>query len=98
MGIDRRGAYDRLAVLGTYMAAKGLVTKLTADGLRVSNPQVKGGEEAADTVTCRPRPEDGDELWFYTGRQEPITPAYDIIDAAVHIIGHLNRRAGGEER
>ncbi|GLZ14083.1 hypothetical protein Acsp04_43180 [Actinomadura sp. NBRC 104425] len=98
MGTDRMGAHDRLAALGTFMAAKGLVTKLTANGLRIANPQVNSGEEAADTVTCRPRPEDRDELWFYNGGQEPIAPAYSVIDAALHIIGHLNRRAGGEER
>lgn len=95
MAPDGTAAYDRLAALHTHLLARGLTAKLTPQGLRISNPQVSGccDKAAADLVTCRPRPEDGGALWFYTSWQEPIGPADDIIDASVFIIGYLNRRA-----
>jgi hypothetical protein len=47
-------------------------------------------------ITCRPRPEDGGVSWFFTSWREPIAPSDQITDAALFVLGYLNRRP--EER
>ncbi|MEU6034464.1 hypothetical protein ABZ801_03575 [Actinomadura sp. NPDC047616] len=78
--------YDRLRALAEQLARSGVkVTGL----LGVATP------DAADTITCREREDDGDRLWFFIGAGEPIAEADDehLDDAAVLVLGHLNRRA-----
>ncbi|TDE34996.1 hypothetical protein [Actinomadura sp. 6K520] len=87
----------RLAALAAHLAARKLDVDLSAAGLRVTNPQVKGccTKNAADTISCRPRDEDGAALWFFTSWGEPIAPADRLTDAAVFVLGSLAVR---EER
>ena len=100
---DPRGGYDPLAALGAHLSARRLKVDLTANGLKVENPQVRGCcaevRNASDTITCRRRPEDFDRVWFFTSWQEPIAPADEIADAALYVLGYLNRHqdAAGAE-
>ncbi|MFC7731236.1 hypothetical protein [Actinomadura keratinilytica] len=47
------------------------------------------------TITCRPRPEDGGRLWFFTDDGAPVSEADGVheADAILHILGCLARRA-----
>ncbi|TDB93552.1 hypothetical protein [Actinomadura sp. 7K534] len=94
---ERRTPEVRLAALAAHLAARKLDVDLSAAGLRVTNPQVKGccAKNAADTVSCRPREEDAAALWFFTSWGEPIAPADRLTDAAVAVLGYLAAR---EER
>ncbi|GLZ16119.1 hypothetical protein Acsp04_63540 [Actinomadura sp. NBRC 104425] len=79
--------YDPLAALGRKLAVQGLTVTTM---LRVA--------DAAGvwlTITCRPRPEDGGRLWFFTGAGEPIseTGGGHERDAVLYILGRLARRA-----
>jgi hypothetical protein len=84
---------DPLAALGAHLAAHGFKVDLTADGLRVINPKVGGCcaevPYAADTITCRPRRDDGDRLWLWTSWGEPLAEADRITDATMAIRGNL---------
>ncbi|GLZ11334.1 hypothetical protein Acsp04_15690 [Actinomadura sp. NBRC 104425] len=82
--------YDPLSALGTSLGADGLTVARTADGLQVTNEDVPG---ATDTITCRPRPEDGGRLWFWTGRGEPLAEADHLRDAILYVRVHLRRCA-----
>jgi hypothetical protein len=44
-----------------------------------------------ETITCAPRPSDGDRLWFWTSERKPITEAETdrVPDAAMAITGTL---------
>ncbi|TDC62428.1 hypothetical protein E1200_25770 [Actinomadura sp. GC306] len=87
----------RLAALAAHLTARKLDVDLSAAGLRVTNPQVKGccAQNAADTISCRPRAEDAGALWFFTSWGEPIAPADRLTEAAVFVLGYLAAR---EER
>lgn len=91
-----RDAEARLAALGAHLGARRLKVELTEGGLRVENPDADGccldAPRPCDTITCRPRPEDGGVLWFYTSWQEPIAPADQVIDTTVAILGYLSGR------
>ncbi|WP_165495316.1 hypothetical protein [Actinomadura roseirufa] len=39
----------------------------------------------ADTITCEPRRDDGDRLWFWTSWSKPIAEANHIVDAALAV-------------
>lgn len=96
--MDERMAPEvRLAALAAHLAARKLDVDLGPDGLRVTNPQVKGccAKNAADTVSCRPRDEDAGSLWCFTSWGEPIAPADRVTEAAVFVLGRL---AAKEER
>lgn len=96
--MDERMAPEvRLAALAAHLAARKLDVDLGPDGLRVTNPQVKGccAKNAADTVSCRPRDEDAGSLWYFTSWGEPIAPADRVTEAAVFVLGRL---AAKEER
>ena len=91
---------DPLARLAAYLTGQGLRAESVSRGLRVTDPQAAGCRtpHAADTITCRPRPEDGGRRWFWTSWGEPIAEAHRIADAALIIRGHLargGRRDGG---
>ena len=93
---DRMATGDPLAALGAHLAARGLKVEYAADGLKVANPDVRGccAEVAheSDTITCRRRPEDSiGSRWFYTSWGHPIAPVYLLEDAALYVVGYLNR-------
>lgn len=85
---DGRTPELRLAALAAHLAARKLDVGLDSHGLRVRKPQANG-DGAADTISCRIRPEDGGRLWYFTSRGEPIAPADRVTDAAVFVLGHL---------
>ncbi|XVQ10402.1 hypothetical protein ACQP1W_49170 [Spirillospora sp. CA-255316] len=95
---DGRSITDPLARLAAFLGGQGLKTEVTERGLKVVNPEITGccSANAADMVTCRPRPEDFGRLWFWTSWGEPIAEAGHIVDAALIIRGNLARRALGE--
>ncbi|WP_131737816.1 hypothetical protein [Actinomadura roseirufa] len=66
--------------------AFGLETVLQRRKLIVINPKAPGCcpdvPRPADTVTCKPRAEDGERLWFFTSWGKPIAEADRIVDAA----------------
>ncbi|WP_131738395.1 hypothetical protein [Actinomadura roseirufa] len=82
-------AYGRLGALMSRLHAYGLETDLRRGELVVINPKVPGCcvdlPRAADTITCRPREDDGGRLWFHTSWGEPIAQANHIIDAALTV-------------
>ncbi|WP_301177323.1 hypothetical protein [Actinomadura geliboluensis] len=82
---------DALAV--RIDAIPGLTHERTSTGVRIRNPAVPGccefARRRADHVTCRRRPDDFNELWFWTSWGEPITRADDVVGASVRIIGYL---------
>jgi hypothetical protein len=95
---DRKSITDPLARLAAFLGGQGLKAEPTERGLRVVNPEIAGccSAHAADTITCRPRPEDGGRLWYWTSWGEPIAEADHIVDAALIIRGNLARRALAE--
>ncbi|GLW64664.1 hypothetical protein Arub01_29080 [Actinomadura rubrobrunea] len=96
---DRTGEFDHsgpLAALAMNLSARRLAVTTTPRGLRVVNKDVPGccddSRYASDTVSCRPRAEDGGTLWFFTSWGEPIAPADQVEDAAMYIHACLSRR------
>ncbi|MBX6768490.1 MAG: hypothetical protein IRY90_15280, partial [Actinomadura rubrobrunea] len=91
MTTNRTGAsdsYDPLAALAVHLSARRLTVNTTADGLRVVNKDVPGccgAWYAADTVSCRPREDDGGTPWFFTSWGEPIAPADQVEDAGMYV-------------
>ncbi|WP_131735724.1 hypothetical protein [Actinomadura roseirufa] len=87
-------AHVRLGALTSRLHAYGLHTVLQRRRLTVVNPNRPGccaaSPRPADTITCRPRPDDGGRLWFFTSWGTPITEACHIIDAALTIASTLN--------
>jgi hypothetical protein len=81
--------HDRLAALGAYLKPHGFVTELGAKGLVVRHPQHR---DVADTITCRPREDDGGRLWFFTSWQEPLAEADRLFDVVTQIKGYLVKR------
>ncbi|MWA01522.1 hypothetical protein F8568_014265 [Actinomadura sp. LD22] len=82
---------DPLAALAAHLSAHRLTVELTSRGLRVANPDVPGccAETRSDLITCRARPEDFGNAWFWTSWGEPIARADRVTDAAVVIRGYL---------
>jgi hypothetical protein len=76
------------------LVGQGLKAELTDKGLKVVNPQIAGccSAHAADTITCRPRTDDGGRMWFWTSWGAPIAEAHQIPDAALIIRTNLARR------
>jgi len=93
---ERADTRDPLWPLSLRLSMRGLVVERGADGLRVA---VEGDPDACDTITCRPRPEDGGRPWFWTSRGEPIAEAdgEHTDDAALYVMMHLAERSGGAE-
>lgn len=94
---ERTSTENRLAALGAHLASRGFTIDLTGRGLRVRNTNIAGCcseiAHAGDTISCRPRPEDGGRLWFFTSWGEAIAEADRIIDATMFIRGYLSGRA-----
>jgi len=69
---------------------------MTADGLRVVNKDVPGccdgSRHASDTVSCRPRQDDGGTPWFFTSWGEPIASANQVEDAGMYVHAYLSRQ------
>lgn len=78
----------RLAALRVRLAMHGLEVELTTSSLAVTAP---GDHESRLTteIVCKPRPSDGNRLWFWHSWGEPIDAADHVIDAAVSVIGAL---------
>jgi hypothetical protein len=85
-----------LAALGAHLGAHGFAVELTDRGLKVSNPEVAGCcpevAHASDTITCRPRPEDGGRLWFFSSWGQPLAEADRITDALIAVKINLAAR------
>ena len=78
--------YDRL---------RALAEQLSRSDVKLTGLLSVATEDAADTITCQPREDDGGRLWFFTGDGTPISEADDahLDDAAILVLGHLARRA-----
>jgi len=85
--------YDPLFALGASLGADGLKITYTAGRFHVTDEDRPG---AGDTITCRPRPDDGGRLWFFTGAGEPLAEAAHLPDAILHLRAHLRRCADQE--
>ncbi|GLZ05006.1 hypothetical protein Acsp03_24720 [Actinomadura sp. NBRC 104412] len=94
------GPPARLFELQNALHRHGLDATLTARGLVVRNYHAPGccidNPCAADTITCRPRHDDGDRLWFYTSWNHPFAEADParIPDAALTVRSYLTRDYG----
>ncbi|WP_131738365.1 hypothetical protein [Actinomadura roseirufa] len=92
-------AYARLGALMSRLHAYGLETVLQRRKLIVVNPEASGCcddvPRLADTVTCRPRRDDGGRLWFWTSWGEPIAEANHIVDAALTVATTLRAVTSG---
>lgn len=84
-------APGRLAALREHLAARGYQVELKPAGLTVVAP-VGDGPRLSDEIVCKPRPSDGNRLWFWTSWGDPIAEADRIVDAAVVIGGNLRPR------
>lgn len=89
---DRTTDDTALAVLGAFLTGCGLAAEPVGNGLRVENPQVQGCcALRADTITCRPRDEDG-RVWFWSSWGEPIARTDRVTLAALAILEYLDAR------
>ncbi|WP_131894098.1 hypothetical protein [Actinomadura rubrisoli] len=86
-GTEHPHAYPLLYTLANALAARGFTTSLGARAVTVARP----GDASlrTQTITCKPRPIDGDRLWFFDALGEPIAQADQVIDAAVIIAADL---------
>jgi hypothetical protein len=95
-GNGHNGPVARLAALAMHLGARGLDVAATDDGLVARN---RNRPDAAHTITCGPRRDDGDRLWFFALGGWPIAEADRIIEAAVAISGLLtSAELEGDER
>lgn len=77
----------RLAALAMHLGTRGLDVDVTRDGLLARRPN---RPDTAHAITCRPRREDADRLWFFAGTAEvPIAEADQIFEAAIAICALL---------
>lgn len=85
---DAHEVQRRLAALGAHMRGRRLNTDLNDGSLRVAVP----GKPEVDTITCRPRPSDGDRYWYWNGKKQPIAQAEPehIPDAGARIAADLH--------
>lgn len=94
---DATSQTDPLALLGAHLGAHGFKVELTVRGLKVTNPQVAGCcdevPHVADTITCRPRRDDGGRIWFFTSWREPIAEADRVVEAKMVILRRLAGRS-----
>ena len=80
---QRLKSYDDLE---PSFADHGLIVRAVApNGCCQDSPRL------ADTIVCRPRPDDGGRSWFFTSWGKPITESDRLVDAAVYIHGSLTR-------
>lgn len=86
-------AQARLGALMQRLDLYRLDVRLKLDGLLVTNPFrdgcCDGSPEPGDTVTCRPRPDDGGRLWFAHSWGEWISEADRVVDAAMCVASRL---------
>ncbi|TDD62275.1 hypothetical protein [Actinomadura rubrisoli] len=96
-GSEHPHAYPLLYALGNALDRRGFTTSVGARAVTVA----RRGDVSlrTQTITCKPRPIDGDRLWFFDALGEPIAQADHVIDAAVIIAADLAPRdvaTGGE--
>jgi hypothetical protein len=96
---DLRNGYHaptaRLAALAMHLGTRGLDIDATPEGGLIARDP--GRPDTTHTITCRPRPDDADRLWFYVSADTPIAEADRIFDAAVAICGLLTPGDSGGE-
>ncbi|WP_131740332.1 hypothetical protein [Actinomadura roseirufa] len=102
--VEHPDAYSRLGALMTRLHVYGLETVLQRRKLIVINPKAPGCcdyvPRLADTITCKPREDDGGRLWFVTSWGEPIAEANHIVDAALTVattLGAATSESGAGE-
>lgn len=91
---DAREVQRRLAALGAHMRGRHLNTDLNDGSLTVAVPGKPEDDTVACTITCRPRPSDGDRYWYWNGQRQPIAEAEPehIPDAGARIAADLRAR------
>lgn len=97
---DARNGYSapvaRLAALAMHLGTRGLNVDVTREGLFARDPN---RPDTAHSITCRPRPEDADRLWFFARTEEvPIAEAEQIFEAALAICALLTAGDKGDHR
>lgn len=91
---DAREVRTRLTALSGHMRGRRLNTDLNDGSLTVAVPGEPGDDTVACTITCRPRPSDGDRYWYWNGQMQPIAEAEPehIVDAGDRIAADLRAR------
>lgn len=90
--VESPHVYPALYELRQRLRAHDLETELKEGRLLVlAPPNADGAPRLGDTVECRPRPVDGDRLWFFIGG-DPIEQASHVTDAAIAIASRLHRQ------
>ncbi|TDC43370.1 hypothetical protein E1281_35260 [Actinomadura sp. KC345] len=79
---------SRLTALRERLAIYGFHVELVSSSLVVTAP-VDHGVRLSTEIVCKPRPSDGDRLWFWHSWGEPIDAADHVVDAAVSVVGAL---------
>lgn len=81
--------HEHLYALGqTVGAYEGVTTSLKDSTLYVA--LITGGR--AERVTCAPRPDDGNRLYFWDSLREPVAPV-GSPDAPLEVVRRLRERA-----
>jgi hypothetical protein len=85
-----------LNALGMNLRGFGYEVEFAATHLVVRNPargcpdqSGESDEGAADTITCRPREDDGGRLWYFTSWNQPIAEADHYVVALTTIRAYL---------
>jgi hypothetical protein len=89
-GIERPHGYAPLAALMSALQGRAVRSEV---GCSLEVVSRVSPAPPSDTITCRPRPIDGDRLWFFDGEGEPLAPADHITEAAVVIAANAGRAA-----
>ncbi|WP_067456420.1 hypothetical protein [Actinomadura macra] len=88
-GTEHRHAYPKLYDLMTTLQGRGFAVELRASPLAIIVTRPDDPTGATQTITCRPRPTDFDQMWFYDEANKPIAEAEHIVDAAVIVAGNF---------
>ncbi|MGI5418639.1 hypothetical protein [Actinomadura luteofluorescens] len=83
--------YARLYELNMRLESYAHVEVVMKDNRLLVKHKITSRQE---TITCAPRPSDGDRLWFWTSERKPITEAEPdrVVDAAMAIAGALMKQ------
>lgn len=83
-------SYARLFALMSNLTPRGFTCSIDESGstLLVLAPNASGPRAAIDVV-CKPRQEDGGNLWYWTSYGKPLANGEDVVGAAVALVGIL---------